>query len=91
MTILASGGIQNAMDVAKCLVLGADAVGIAGYFLRIYKEKGLDPLIDEINLVHNDLKIIMTALGVKDCTELQKVKKVITGDTYHWLTQRKLL
>jgi len=91
MTILASGGIQNAMDVAKCLALGADAVGIAGYFLRVYKEKGLDCLIDEINHVHNDLKIIMTALGVKNCNELKKVKKVINGDTYHWLAQRKLL
>ena len=91
MTVLASGGIQNAMDVAKSLALGADAVGIAGYFLKIYKEQGLDCLIDEINFVHNDLKIIMTALGVKNISELQKVKKIINGDTYHWLSQRKLL
>lgn len=91
MTILASGGIQNAMDIAKCLALGADAVGVAGYFLKVYKEKGLECLIDEINVVHDDLKLIMTALGVKKCSELKKVKKVISGDTYHWLMQRKLL
>ncbi|MBD3110376.1 type 2 isopentenyl-diphosphate Delta-isomerase [Bacillus sp. AGMB 02131] len=91
MTILASGGIQNAMDVAKCLALGADAVGVAGYFLKVYKQHGLDHLINEINLVHDDLRIIMTALGVTKCSELQKVKKVISGDTYHWLSQRKLL
>ena len=91
VAILASGGIQNAMDVAKCHALGADAVGIAGYFLKAYKETGVQGLIDEVRFLHEDLAFIMTALGVREISELKRVKKVISGDTYHWLVQRKLL
>lgn len=91
VAVLASGGIRNAMDVAKCHALGADAVGIAGYFLKTYHQEGLQGLIDEINLVHEDLAMIMTALGVRKISEFKRAKKVIQGDTYHWLLQRKLL
>lgn len=89
--VLASGGIQNGMDVAKCLALGANGVGFAGHFLKIFKERGVDDLIQEIQIIHEDLSIIMTALGVKNITQLKKAQKVIQGDTFHWLQQRKLL
>ncbi|WP_171253222.1 alpha-hydroxy-acid oxidizing protein, partial [Acinetobacter baumannii] len=32
--IVATGGIQTALDVARCLALGASCVGMAGAFLR---------------------------------------------------------
>ncbi len=88
--VLASGGIQNGMDVAKCLALGANGVGIAGYFLKVYRDEGVEALVNEINTVHEDLAIIMTALGIKGIDEFKQVQKVIKGDTYHWLKERKL-
>lgn len=91
VNVLASGGIQNGMDVAKCLALGASGVGIAGYFLKVYKDEGVEALIEEIHNVHDDLSIIMTALGIKHIDDFRQVKKVIRGDTYHWLSQRELL
>ena len=91
MEIIATGGIQNAMDVAKCLSLGASSVGIAGYFLKIYSEQGVDELIKEIHLLHEELTMIMTVLGIKKLNDFKFVKKVISGETYHWLHQRNLI
>ena len=50
---------------------------------RWYRE-----LVDEIELLHTDLKFIMTALGAKTIEELQSVPLVVKGETYHWLMQR---
>lgn len=88
LSIIGSGGIQSALDVVKSISLGANAAGFAGYFLNILLESGEEALISEINLIHEDMKLLMTALGAKTITELQKVPLVIKGETYHWLNQR---
>ncbi|RFU66076.1 type 2 isopentenyl-diphosphate Delta-isomerase [Peribacillus glennii] len=88
MAIIASGGIQNSLDVAKCLALGAIAAGMAGQFIKTLKEKGLPELIKELKDTLHDLKVIMTALGAKDIKALQEARLIISGETFHWLTQR---
>ncbi|MBA4536065.1 type 2 isopentenyl-diphosphate Delta-isomerase [Bacillus aquiflavi] len=88
LTIIASGGIQTSLDIAKAISLGADAVGIAGFFLKLLVEKGTEGLIKEIQLLNEELKFMMTALGVKNIAELQNIPLVITGETHHWLTER---
>ncbi len=88
LSLIASGGIQTALDVAKAIALGAQATAFAGYFLRILMNEGMDTLIEEVELLHTDLRFIMTALGAKNILELQQVPLVVKGDTYHWLTQR---
>lgn len=48
-TLIASGGIQNGLDMAKAIVLGADLVGAARLFLQALRaggRKGLNRLID---------------------------------------------
>lgn len=88
LSVIGSGGIQCPLEITKILALGAKGVGLAGHFLKLYKELGLAQLIKEINYIHEDLKIIMTALGAANISELRKTKIVIAGNTYHWLTQR---
>lgn len=88
ISIIGSGGIQNALDVAKAIALGSSMVGVAGYFLKIFIEKGYEDLVQEITNMLEDLAIIMTALGVKTVKELQKASLVISGQTHHWLTER---
>lgn len=88
ISVIGSGGIQNPLEISKVLALGAKGVGLAGHFLKLHKEWGLVQLIKEINYIHEDLKIIMTALGCGNISELRESKIVITGNTYHWLTQR---
>lgn len=88
LPIIGSGGIQNALDVAKAIALGASVVGIAGYFLKIFIEKGYEDLVQEINFILEDLTLIMTALGAKTVKDLQNAPLVISGNTHHWLTER---
>jgi isopentenyl-diphosphate delta-isomerase len=87
-SVIGSGGIQSPLDIAKALALGASAVGIAGYFLKVYMEDGQEALISLINETHEELRWIMTAVGASSIAELQEAPVVISGETYHWLTQR---
>ena len=88
ISIIGSGGIQNALDVAKAIALGSSVVGVAGYFLKIFIEKGFDELVQEIKDLLEDLTLIMTALGVRNILELNQAPFVIHGQTHHWLNER---
>lgn len=88
ISIIGSGGFRNVIDMVKGLALGAGAIGIAGYFLRILVDDGMEALKDEIDTLHKEMTIIMTALGAKTISDLKKVPLIITGETYHWLNQR---
>jgi isopentenyl-diphosphate delta-isomerase len=88
LSVIGSGGVRTAFDAAKAIALGAAAVGVAGLFLKVLVEQGVESLIDEIETLHADLSLIMSALGAKTIEELRRVPLVIRGDTHHWLTER---
>ncbi|PAQ16206.1 type 2 isopentenyl-diphosphate Delta-isomerase [Bacillaceae bacterium SAOS 7] len=88
MSVIASGGIQNSLDVFKALILGADAVGMAGFLLKVLLQDGFDSLLAEIQELHEDLHVMMCALGATSIEELQQASVVIKGETYHWLDVR---
>ncbi|MFD1738571.1 type 2 isopentenyl-diphosphate Delta-isomerase [Bacillus salitolerans] len=90
LSIIGSGGIQSALDMIKAIRLGASAVGMAGYLLKMLIDKGLQSTIDEITELHNDIRFIMTALGTRNLDEIKKAPIVVKGDTYHWLLQREI-
>lgn len=88
VSVIGSGGVSSSFDAAKGLAIGAKAIGFAGHFLRILIEEGIDSLHEEINALHKELITIMTALGAKTIQELQKAPLMVSGQTYHWLSQR---
>lgn len=88
IAVIASGGIQSSHEIAKAIALGAGAAGMAGYFLKVLMKEGLEALIEEINNMHSELKVIMTALGAANITQLQHSPIIITGGTHHWLNER---
>ncbi|QCJ43291.1 type 2 isopentenyl-diphosphate Delta-isomerase [Bacillus sp. S3] len=88
ISIIGSGGFLTAHEIAKGIALGANAIGMAGYLLRILVEKGIEGLQNEIETFHHELMMIMTALGAKTISDLKKAPLVISGETYHWLSQR---
>lgn len=87
-TVIASGGIQNVLDIAKALTAGASAVGMAGTMLRVLQTEGTGALLDFIQELHEGLVLVMTALGASTIPELWNVPMVITGETAEWCSAR---
>ena len=88
--VLASGGIQHALDMVKCLSLGASAVGIAGVILKTLVEDGEQETIDLIKEINEDLTMLMVSLGANTIQELQQAPLIISGELHHYLTLRGL-
>jgi isopentenyl-diphosphate delta-isomerase len=77
--VFASGGIRNGIDIAKAIVLGADAVGIAHPLLEP-ATKSADAVLEKLDQYLSELRITMFCLGVKNIEELKKtslLKKVL--------------
>jgi isopentenyl-diphosphate Delta-isomerase len=87
-SVIGSGGFTSASEIAKGLATGADAIGFAGYFLNFLVKKGAESLLEEIKSIQRDLVMIMTALGARTIKDLQNAPIIISGETYHWLSQR---
>lgn len=88
LKVIGSGGVQSGLDIAKSIAVGAHAVGVAGFFLRILIEEGFEALVTKINDLHEELTYIMVALGTPTITDLRDAPIMISGQTYHWLHQR---
>lgn len=90
MNVCASGGIQSPLDVAKCLSLGADVVGISGYFLHYLIHHTDEETVDEIERWKNELRIIMTLVGAKSPKELVTAPLLLDSTLSHWCEARKI-
>ena len=86
--IIATGGIQNGMEVAKALSLGACAAGMAGFFLRLVTGRNEEESLAAIAALHEQLRLVMSALGAEDITQLRHCPLVISGESYHWSRMR---
>jgi len=84
---IASGGVRDGLQIAKSITLGASAAGLARPLLRPAM-KSRQAVEKAIRVVHRELKTAMFLTGSKTITDLQGAPLVITGDTYHWLSQR---
>jgi isopentenyl-diphosphate delta-isomerase len=65
VTIFASGGLRDGLDITKCLALGAKLGGLAGPFLRaaaISDEKA----VEMVNLIARQIKVSMFSAGIID-------------------------
>ncbi len=88
IVVVASGGIRSGLEAAKALALGADIIGIAGRFLRVWSDQGRKGLEEEINRLSYHLRASMLMTGSKTVAELRRKPLVISGPTAHWLAAR---
>lgn len=88
LTVIASGGIENGLEMFKALGLGADAVGIAGAFVKTLIREGEESLTKKIIDIKEALKIIMLTSGAQKIADIKNNPLVIKGDTWFWCQQR---
>lgn len=88
--IIASGGITSPLDVIKAGVLGASAVGVAGYFLNILLKDGDEALDRELDLWQEAILRLMTLLGCRNFNELSNIDVVLADELANYVYQRHL-
>ncbi len=89
LTLYASGGIRHALDIVKALALGAEAVGMASYFLHLIEDNSLDEALEKTTQLIVDIKRIMTMLGAKDISALRKKEMLFDPHLQNFLQQRQ--
>lgn len=77
--ILASGGVRHPLDIIKCLVLGAKAVGVSRAILELVEKYSVEEVITIINGWKDGLRLIMCALNCKTIAELRQVDYLLYG------------
>lgn len=75
LPIIASGGLKNGVDGAKCLALGARMFGMAGAFLRPATESE-QAVRDEIAIVTRQLRVTMLCTGAANLAALRDVRLI---------------
>ena len=77
LKLTASGGIRYAQDIVKCLVLGAENVGISGMFLHVLLKDGEDGLAAKIEDLKTSIRALMALLGCRKISELKDVQRIL--------------
>lgn len=86
--LFASGGIRGAYDIVKAIALGADMVGMSGYFLRLVAESPLEEAVKAVRQLLQDVKAILAVLNCKNVHDLRKVPLLLDPSLQSFLAQR---
>lgn len=81
VTVLASGGGRNPLDVVRAQALGASAVGIAGVMLRVAMSDGAEGVTEVLNLWKTRIRQLYALLGVRSAEHLTATDVIITGSS----------
>lgn len=79
MELLVSGGVRNPLDIIKCLVFGAKAVGLSRTILELVEKHSVEEVIAIIQGWKEDLRLIMCALNCARIEDLQQVDYLLYG------------
>lgn len=84
MKLIGSGGIRHGLDVARAIVLGADAASMAKVLLAD-SLNGYESVKQNLENTIEELRMAMFLTGSKSVEELKKARYVITGKTKEWM------
>ena len=72
LPVIASGGLRDGLDIAKCLALGATLGGMASPFLKA-ADKSAEAVVETINELAREIRIAMFGVGAKDIEAFKKI------------------
>jgi isopentenyl-diphosphate delta-isomerase len=88
--VIATGGIRHGLHVVKALAMGATCTGMAGTLLKHWSTGGIEGLIKYIEHIHEQIRLLMTALGASTIEDLHQVPLIVTGETAEWCKLRNI-
>jgi hypothetical protein len=71
LEVIASGGINNPMQIVKCLAMGAKAVGVTGFILKQLEEKSDHEIIRMLRSWISEIQAIICMTDSKNLEELK--------------------
>lgn len=77
--LIASGGIRNAVDVCKSLIIGADMTAISGEVLSFLLRGDYDYAVKYLKELKEKIKLFMALVGVDNIKDLKKTPYKLTG------------
>ena len=83
--IIASGGIENGLDAARAIAIGADIAGFARSVLVSFLDGGTDGASEYIDRIKQELRIAMLLTGSVNVEQLSTAPHVCTGKLREWL------
>lgn len=78
-TLLASGGVRNPYDVVKALSCGAQAVGVAGVFLKQVLDGGAEALVPLVRGWLDQTASLLALLGAASPPDLRRTDLLVRG------------
>ncbi|MDK1027999.1 MAG: type 2 isopentenyl-diphosphate Delta-isomerase [Anaerolineae bacterium] len=73
MTIFASGGLKDGLDIAKCVALGATLGGMAGQFLKA-AAVSTEKIVERMMLTKRQIEVTMFSTGVNTLENLTNAR-----------------
>lgn len=80
LKILLDGGVTSGLDIVKALALGADACMIGKPWIYGLAARGEEGVSEVLSIFKNELKIVMTHLGISSIDEINRDSAL--GTTY---------
>lgn len=90
VNLVASGGISSPLQVIKAGCLGAQAAGVAGFFLHQLMTGGSQRLDQVISSWQAEIPRIMTMLGIRHFSDLPSSPLVFSPNLLSYAKQRQL-
>lgn len=90
ISIIASGGVRTAADVAKALAIGADMTAMAAPLLKVLVQQGMVELEQYLLEFFYRLQAVLLMTGSKNLDELRRQPLLIMGGTAERLGLRNI-
>ena len=87
-TVVASGGLRNGLDMARCLALGADVCSCALPFLRAHAADGMHGVRRLAQSLTDGLRAAMALTNCGDLQSMKQVRPVLIGRLAEWIAGR---
>lgn len=85
LSVIATGGVQHGLDIARAIALGAAAGGMARPFLMAWNEGGRDGVAAMVEQVIQEIRIAHLLAGCRTPAELQQAPVVLGPSLERWL------